>query len=181
LNYLVPSDTPSGLANVVVTNKGQAILQGTILVSSVALSLFTADASGTGAPAGLLLRVRANGQQVFESLARFDAQNRIVPAPIARRAGEQLFLILFGTGLKLAANTDGNSGNGAAENVQVSVGGVNAQVIFAGTAPGFVGLEQLNVRIPDNAPANPNTPVVVRARDLTNNLKQANTVTISLQ
>jgi len=182
LNYQIPSGTPSGLANVVVTNRGQAILQGTVQVSSVALSLFTADASGVGAPAGLLLRVRANGQQVYESLARFDAsQNRIVPAPIARRAGEQLFLILFGTGLKLAANTDGNSGNGAAENVQVSIGGVNAQALFAGTAPGFVGLEQLNVRIPDNAPANPNTPVVVRARDLANNLKQANTVIISLQ
>jgi len=182
LNYQVPSDTPSGLANVVVINRGQAILQGTALVSSVALSLFTADASGMGAPAGLLLRVRANGQQVYESLARFDAsQNRIVPAPIARRAGEQLFLILFGTGLKLAANTDGNSGNGAAENVQISIGGVNAQALFAGTAPGFVGLDQLNVRIPDNAPANPNTAVVVRARDLANNLKQANIVTISLQ
>ncbi len=182
INYQVPSDTPSGSANVVVMNGAQPILQGAVQVSSVALSLFTADASGLGAPAGLLLRVRANGQQVFESLVRFDiSQNRLVPAPIARQAGEQLFLILFGTGLKLAANTDGDSGNGVAENVQVSVGGVNAQVIFAGMAPGFVGLDQLNIRIPDNAPANPNTPVVVRARDLMNNLKQANILTISLQ
>ena len=182
INYQVPAGTPLGLANVVVTNRGQAILQGTILISSVALSLFTADASGTGAPAGLLLRVRANGQQVFESLARFDAsQGRLVPAPIVRRAGEQLFLILFGSGLRYSPNTDGNAGNGVAENVQASVGGVNAPVVFAGMAPGFVGLEQLNVRIPDNAPANPNTPVVVRARDLLNNVKQANTVTIALQ
>src|SRR5262249_55999134 len=82
INYQVPSDTPSGLANVVVMNKGQAILQGTILVSNVALSLFTADTTGMGAPAGLLLRVRADGQQVYESLARFDASpNTIVPRP----------------------------------------------------------------------------------------------------
>ncbi len=181
INYQVPSDTPSGLANVVVMNRGQAVLQGTILVSDVALSLFTADASGLGAPAGLLLRVRADGQQVYESLARFDARNRIVPAPIVRRAGEQLFLILFGSGLRYSPNTDGNIGNGVAENIQVSIGGVNAQTLFAGTAQGFVGLEQLNIRIPDNAPANPNTQVVVRARDLLSNLKQANILTIFLQ
>jgi uncharacterized protein (TIGR03437 family) len=163
-------------------NKGQVVLQGSILVSSVALSLFTADASGMGAPSGLLLRVRADGQQVYESLARFDAsRNRLVPAPIARRAGEQLFLILYGSGLRCSVDTDRNSGNGVAENIQATIGGVNAQTVFAGNAPGFVGLEQLNIQIPDNAPANPNTQVVVRARDLLNNLKQSNTLTISLQ
>jgi uncharacterized protein (TIGR03437 family) len=144
--------------------------------------LFTADASGTGAPAGLLLRVRANGQQVFESLVRFDAaRNKLVPAPIVRRAGEQLFLILFGSGLKQSPNTDGNASNGVAENVQVTIGGVNSQVIFAGPAPGFAGLEQINVRIPDAAPSNPSTSVVVKAKDLLGNLKEANPVIISLQ
>ena len=182
VNYQVPPGAPAGSANVVVMRQGQVILQGTIRISSVALSLFTADASGTGAPAGLLLRVRANGQQVFESLVRFDAaQNKLVPAPIVRRAGEQLFLILFGSGLKQSPNTDGNASNGVAENVQVTIGGVNSQVIFAGPAPGFAGLEQINVRIPDNAPSNPNTAVVVRAKDLLNNLKEANPVIISLQ
>ncbi len=182
LNYQLPSNLPSGSANVVVMNKGQMVAQGAIQVSNVALSLFTANASGTGVPAGLALRVRANGQQVLEPLARFDAGTRqFVPAPIVRRAGEQLFLILFGTGLQLAGNTDGNAANGVAENVQVTIGGVSAPVIFAGKAPGFAGLEQLNVRIPDNAPANPATQVVVKAKDRLNNLKQANAVTIALQ
>ncbi len=182
INYQLPSNLPSGMANVVVMNKGQMVAQGAIEVSNVALSLFTANASGTGVPAGLLLRVGANGQQTLEPLARFDAGTRqFVPAPIARQTGEQLFLILFGTGLQLAGNTDGNAANGVAENVQVTIGGVNAPVIFAGKAPGFAGLEQLNVRIPDNAPANPATQVLVQARDRLNNLKQANPVTIALQ
>jgi uncharacterized protein (TIGR03437 family) len=182
LNYQLPSNLASGSANVVVTNKGQMVAQGAIEVSNVALSLFTANASGSGAPAGLLLRVKANGQQALEPLARFDSASRqFVPAPIARQTGEQLFLILFGTGLQLAGNTDGNASNGVAENVQVTIGGANAQVIFAGKAPGFAGLEQLNVRIPDNAPANPATQVLVQARDRLNNLKQANPVTIALQ
>lgn len=182
INYQIPANTPSGVASVTVTRGDQVVSQGTILVSNVAFSLFTADASGQGAPAGLLLRVKANGEQVYESLVRFDSsQNRLVPATIVRRAGEQLYLILYGSGLRYAPNTDGNTANGVAENVFVTVGGITAEVIYAGAAPGYVGLEQINLRIPDNVLANPNTPVVVKARDVLNNLKQANTVAISLQ
>ncbi len=182
INYQIPSGIPSGSANVVVLNNGQMVSQGTIQVANVAPSIFTANASGSGAPAGLLLRVKANNQQVLEPLFRFDAAlKQFAPAPIVRQAGEQLFLILFGTGFKQVANTDNNSGNGVAENLQVNIGGVNAQVVFAGVIPEFAGLAQLNVRIPDNAPVNPATPVVVQARDRLNNLIQANTVSISLQ
>lgn len=182
INYQLPPDTPAGVANVAVTSRGQMILQGTVPVSTVSPGMFTANASGDGAPAGVLLRVRANGQQAYESLVRFDAaQSRLVPAPIVRRAGDQLFLILYGTGLKSAPNADGNASNGVAESVLATIGGVNAPVIFAGAAPGFVGLEQINIRIPDDAPANPTSQVVIRVRDGFNSLKQANTVVISLQ
>src|SRR5262245_2653916 len=182
LNYLVPSNIPSGRANVVVTNNGQMVSQGIINVSDVALSVFTANATGSGPPAGVLLRVGADGRQTYESLIRFDAgQRQFVPAPITRQAGEQLFLILFGTGLSRVANTDGNSANGVAENVQVTIGGVNAPVAFAGAAPGFFGLFQVNILIPTAAPANLAAQVVVSARDRLNNLNQANPVTIALQ
>ncbi len=182
INYQIPADTPSGLANVVISKAGEVVSQGTIQVSNVALSLFTADASGQGAPAGLLLRVKANGEQVYESLVRFDAsQNKLVPAAIVRRPGEQLYLILFGSGLRNAPNSDGNAANGVAESVTVTIGGVNAQVIYAGVAPGYVGLEQINVRIPDEAQSNPNSAVTVKVRDVLNNVKQANIVTVSIQ
>lgn len=182
INYQIPANTPSGLANVTVTHGSQVVSQGTILVSNVALSLFTADASGQGAPAGLLLRVKANGEQVYESLVRFDAtQNKLVPAPIVRHPGEQFYLILFGSGLRYAPDSDGNSANGVAERVEVTIGGINAQVIYAGAAPGYTGLEQINVKIPDNVLSNPSTIVTVKTRDMLNNLKQANPVTISIQ
>src|SRR5262249_13980929 len=73
INCQMPTGAASGSANIVVMNKGQMVSQGSIQVSSVAPSMFTANASGTGVPAGLVLRVKANGQQAYEPLARFDA------------------------------------------------------------------------------------------------------------
>jgi uncharacterized protein (TIGR03437 family) len=182
INYQIPADVPSGLANVVITNQDQVVSQGTISVSNAALSLFTADASGQGVPAGLLLRVKANSEQVYESLAQFDSsQSKLVPSPIVRRAGEQLFVILFGSGLRYAPNSDNDESNGVAERVEATLGGINAPVVYAGIAPGYVGLEQVNIRIPDDAISNPNTIVTIRVRDVLNNLKQANSVTISIQ
>jgi uncharacterized protein (TIGR03437 family) len=171
VNYLVPSNIASGRANVVVMNQGRMVSQGTIDVTSVAPRIFTANATGTGVPAGLLLRGKTNGQQVFEPLFRFDAaQKQFVPAPIVRQPGETLFLVLFGSGF-----------NGAADTVQATIGGVSAQVTFAGLAPGYAGLRQFNIRIPDNAPANPATQVLIQARDRLNNLQSANPVVIALQ
>ena len=182
INYQVPSNIAAGSANVVVMNNGQMVSQGTLRVLDVAPSIFTANASGVGSPAGLLLRVKANGQQVYESLVRFDASTgQFIPSPIVRQTGDQLFLILFGTGFSNVANTDGNPGNGVAENIQVTIGGVDAPVAFAGVAPGFIGLGQVNVLIPTTVTANPATQVVVKARDRQNNLNQANPVTISVQ
>lgn len=182
INYQIPADTPAGTASVVITINRQIVSQGSVNVSSVAPSIFTANASGQDVPAGAVLRIRANGQQVFEPLARFDATaKKFVATPIVRRAGEQVFLILFGTGLKQAANSDGNPANGSAENVQVTVGGVTAPVAFAGKAPGFAGLEQLNIRIPDNAPAGQAVQILIGVRDRLNTLKQANPISISLQ
>ena len=48
-----------------------------------------------------------------------------------------------------------------AEITTVTIGGINAQVAFSGLASGFVGLWQLNVKIPDNAPTGNAVPLVV--------------------
>jgi uncharacterized protein (TIGR03437 family) len=43
----------------------------------------------------------------------------------------------------------------------VTIGGVNAPVAFSGLAPGFVGLWQLNVQVPANAPTGNAVPLVI--------------------
>lgn len=58
----------------------------------------------------------------------------------------------------------------------VTIGGVNAEVTFAGLAPGFVGLYQINVRIPDDAPAGDAVNLVITTSGVA-----SNTVTIAVQ
>ncbi|HEX8998786.1 MAG TPA: hypothetical protein VGB07_02730, partial [Blastocatellia bacterium] len=54
-------------------------------------------------------------------------------------ATDQVFLVLYGTGLRFRS---------ALSAVSVSIGGINTEVLFAGAAPGFAGLDQINVRVP---------------------------------
>src|SRR5262249_40190841 len=111
INYQVPDGLAPGSAQVTVMRDGAVVAQGSLDLGIVAPSLFTADASGTGTPAGILLRVSANGQQVYESLTG---------AAITRQPGDRLFLVLFGTGMSGTENSDGTAANGFAENIQVT-------------------------------------------------------------
>jgi uncharacterized protein (TIGR03437 family) len=47
----------------------------------------------------------------------------------------------------------------SAPNVTATLGGVNAPVLFGGLAPHFAGLMQVNVLVPENAPAGANVPL----------------------
>jgi uncharacterized protein (TIGR03437 family) len=49
----------------------------------------------------------------------------------------------------------------ASESPVVEFGGVAGDVIYAGLAPGFVGLYQLNVRVPGSAPLGLQVPLTV--------------------
>ncbi|HWQ35967.1 MAG TPA: pre-peptidase C-terminal domain-containing protein [Blastocatellia bacterium] len=181
VNYQIPAGTAAGTANVVVTTSSGVVSRGTITVSGVAPSLFTANSDGQGAPAALVLRVRSNGQQIYEPVAKFDsATNKFVPATITRAAGDQLFLVLFGTGLRNAPNADNNSDNGVAESVQVTFGGTSAPVLYAAAAPGYVGLDQVNVQIP-NGVSGSSVTVIMKVNNGQGTLVQANPVTVALQ
>jgi uncharacterized protein (TIGR03437 family) len=179
INYQTPDGMLPGSAQVTVMRNGNAVAQGTLDLDTIAPSLFTANADGQGVPAGVLLRIRANGQQVFEPLARFEG-GRFVPIQITRGAGERLFLVFYGTALRGAGDTDGNPANGSAESVQVTINGVIAPVVFAGAAPGFAGLDQLNVELPANA-RGANLSVSVKINNGEGKVLPANTVTLSVQ
>jgi len=140
VNYQIPPGTENGPGTVTIISGSGSVSSGALNIVSVSPGLFTASANGQGVAAAVALRVRANGSQVFEPVARFDAgQNRFVSVPIdVAPAGEQVFLVLFGTGLRFRANLSA---------VSVSLGGVASEVIFAGPQGGFAGLDQINARI----------------------------------
>lgn len=141
INYQVPEGSAPGAATVaVVNNGGTVIAQGNVALARLAPGLFAANANGQGVPAGVVLRIRANGTQVYEPLAQFDAvQNRWVAVPIdLGLTTDQVFLVLYGTGLR---------NRNALTSVAAKLGGADAEAIYAGAAPGFVGVDQLNLRV----------------------------------
>lgn len=141
VNYLLPAGLANGSATVTVTSGDGTVSLGTINVAAVAPGLFSANASGQGLAVGVVLRVRADGSQVFESLVTFDnAQQRFVGVPIdLSNATEQVFVLFFGTGLRGAARLS---------DVNVQIGGTTSEVGFAGPQGDLAGLDQLNVRLP---------------------------------
>jgi uncharacterized protein (TIGR03437 family) len=133
----------------------------------VAPGLFAANATGRDVASGVALRVKTDGTQVFEPIARFDeGQGKFVPAPIdLGPETDQVFLILFGTGFRSRNSLDA---------VTVRVGGAEQQVLYAGETPGFVGLDQLNVRLSRNLIGRGEADVALSVDGRTANIVRAN-------
>ncbi len=169
VNFQIPPGTANGQATVQITASDGSLSTGTVTIASVAPALFSASATGQGLAAATALRVKADGTQVFEAIGRFDtSQNRFVATPIdLGPAGEQVFLIAFGTGLR------GRSALGA---VNVKIGGTDSETLYLGTQGGFVGLDQANIRIPRTLTGRGDLDVV-----MTVDGKAANTVRVSIK
>ena len=128
INYLMPPGTVNGTATVTVTNGAGAVSLGNVTIANVAPGLFTANTSGLGVPAALVLRVKANGTQSFEPVARFDsAQNLFVPTPIDLGPDLEIPAIDCFDSIR-----HGWRYSNALSAVMCSIGGVNAEVLFAG-------------------------------------------------
>lgn len=145
VNYLMPADLAAGPATVTITSGDGTVFREVIQIAPAALGLFTANADGVGVAAALALRATPDGSTRYEPVAQFDgAQGRFVPAPVAiptgpEDEGDQVYLLLFGTGLKSA---------GPAAAVKATIGGVEAEVTYAGPQGDYKGLDQINLRLP---------------------------------
>lgn len=141
INFLMPEGLANGPATILVTNGQGALAAGTVTIAPVAPGLFAANANGQGVPAAVVLRIRADGSQVYEPVAVFDqAQNKFVAAPIdLGPANDQVFLVAYGTGFRKRSSLDA---------VNAKIGGATSEILYAGFAEGFFGLDQLNLRLP---------------------------------
>jgi uncharacterized protein (TIGR03437 family) len=147
-SFIVPYETAVGAnAQVVVDYKGVRSPAFSVPVVAASPGLFSANSSGTGQGAIL------NQDGGFNN-----AQNPAVK-------GSVIVLFLTGEGQTDPPGSDGQIANGVfpkpALPVRVDMGGIQAEVLYAGAAPGQVaGLMQVNAKIPDNSNSGP-VPVQV--------------------
>jgi uncharacterized protein (TIGR03437 family) len=168
INYQIPAGTTAGNATVTVSSLSGFVSTGSMRIVSVAPGLFSANANGQGVAAAVVLRIRADGSQSFEPVSQFNAaQNRFVPTPIDLGAeSDQVFLVLYGTGVRFRSDLSA---------VTATIGGASSEALFAGAAPGFVGLDQVNLRLPRSLAGRGVVDIELRVNGLL-----ANTVQVSV-
>ena len=134
INYVVPGGTASGAATVTVTEGSQTLALGTIQVAAVAPGVFTANANGQGVAAGVAVKYLAAGGLTWQYVAACGAEaGSCVAAPIdLGAAGDQVFLTLYGTGIR-----------GYKTGITATVGGVAANTVFAQTQ--YPGMDQVTL------------------------------------
>lgn len=169
INLQIPPSLSLGAATVYAVNNGVIHSTGSIEITNVSPGLFSADASGKGVAAAIALRVKSNGEQFYEPVGRFDpATNRFIAVPIdVSNSAEQVFLLLFGTGFRHRS---------ALSSVRAQIGGMDIEALFAGAQGNFVGLDQVNLRLPGTLAGRGEVDVVLTVDGLT-----ANTVKLSIK
>jgi len=149
LNVLVPYATTGPTATIVVQNSSVNSNTVTVPVAATSPGIYTLDQSGSGG--GAILH------------ADYSLVNPAKPAI----GGEMVLIYLTGLGTVTPAVADGTAGTGTAlhtadAGLVVYVAGQQASLVFKGVAPGFPGLYQLNVTLPQYLTASGNLPLAIQ-------------------
>jgi uncharacterized protein (TIGR03437 family) len=141
VNYLVPPETPAGDATIAVLSGNGALSTGKTKIELVAPGVFTADSTGAGLPAAVVLRIKATGEQIYEPIMSFDAATqKFVATPIdLGPASDLVYLVMFGTGARNRSSLQA---------VTAVIGGQPSTVTYAGGQTALQGLDQFNLLIP---------------------------------
>lgn len=159
INYIVPANVDPGTALVKVMNGANAVANGTVPVESVSPSIFTMTASGKGVPAA---QTTLDGVS-FQAVGNADGSARALTVGTASKPN---YLVLYGTGLRRRSSLT---------NVRVMIGGVQSEVTFLGAHSRLAGLDQMNIKLPQELRGRGNVDVIVTIDGRT-----ANTVNISV-
>ena len=155
--------------------QGQSTAPVTVTVDSVT-SAPQSVAIGAADPGIFSLGAPQGGQGAIVNLAGI-----VVDASSPAHAGD--YLQIYATGLGAVSNTPQTGSEAVASplssligNPTVTIGGVQAPVSFAGLTPGFIGLYQVNVQVPQGVATGDAIPVV-----LSTGATVSNGVTISVR
>jgi uncharacterized protein (TIGR03437 family) len=148
INFLVPAETTHGTATLQIRNEVGSSEPIPVPVLAVQPGIFFDSATGYGA-------VLVSGTSQLTQTA-----------PVARGGTIEIYGTGFGEVRPLTSG-----GQATAAPTEVRIADVPAEVLFSGLAPGFVGLYQLNARIPPSAPTG-TQPLVVSASGIPSNTVQ---------
>jgi len=141
INFFVPYELAGATTATILVSTATGLAEITgVPITPQAPGLFLTDAAGDAAV------IHANGQPV----------NAASPAA----PGETVEI--FATGLGPVSNPPRDGAPASTKPLAmdqitpaVTIGGISAKVVFAGLAPGFVGLNQINVVVPTGLPSGP--------------------------
>ncbi|HXA68399.1 MAG TPA: hypothetical protein VNV82_24770 [Bryobacteraceae bacterium] len=155
INGVIPDNAASGLATLMVSN-GAGKHTVNVFVESALPAIFTLDRSGTGPAAAIKA-----------------ANNGVVSTSNPLHAGD--YVELYATGL--GATTKQNGLDYATQQPIVTIGGQDCPVTFAGRAPGYVGLDQINCIVPAVPPVPLGAPGVI----VTSGTRSSNVATLAVE
>ncbi|HME09217.1 MAG TPA: hypothetical protein VKG25_19315 [Bryobacteraceae bacterium] len=143
INAVIPYDIPANSAQQIIVQMGPAIsVPQTVNIASAQPAIFTADSSGKGAA-------------IFVG---FKPDGTPLPANTPLSANDVITVYCTGLG---AVNPPVPTGSAApatpishtVNTVTATIGGLSANVLFAGLAPGFAQLYQMNITVPSGVTA----------------------------
>ena len=155
INAVVPYGLPGGTAQQAVARHGSSLsVPQRVPLAAADPAFFTTNASGQG-----------QGHIYVIPPPKYDTQI-LASSSTPSTAGDILTMYCTGLG---TVNQPVTAGSAAPSNplahtvstVTVSIGGQPAKVGFAGLAPGFAGLYQINATVPSGVPTGDQIPVVI--------------------
>jgi uncharacterized protein (TIGR03437 family) len=141
VNFLAPAGMAAGSGMLQVKNSAGQITSMPVEIRSVSPGIFSADMTGKGLAAAVVVRVHSDGSQsssVAADCASTPGQCVAIPIDVGS-ADEGVYLSLYGTGIR---------GRSSLSATTVSINGAPVDVLYAGSQLQYPGLDQINVPIP---------------------------------
>jgi uncharacterized protein (TIGR03437 family) len=155
INLLLPDGIAAGLGVMTITLPGGGTITTVVTIVESAPGIFTSDMNGQGVFAGQVIYVQLDGSQTVVGSS----------GPVTLTTGDQVFLVLYGTGLRHA------------NSVTATANGASVPVIYHGAQGSYDGLDQINLGPLPASLAGAGTVKLV----ITADGKAANPVTLTIQ
>ena len=138
INFEVPGASSPGAATLIVHFSDGSEATVEIQIVAVNPGLFASAGAGEGPAAAVAVRVAPNSTQTPVTVTAFsDGQHRTVPVSVGN-GQDPVVVLLFGSGIR------------GSSSVQAFINGLPASVVGFAAQSQFVGLDQVNVQIPDS-------------------------------